>query len=106
MNLVIPPSVCSIQAVRVGTMEVVGVDVIGSQPRQRLEGCTNVLWVDHHEHTRLSAGQTEICGKEDLVAFSSLLESMSEVSPRLVHGIQSLPVIERRVNCPPPRWKI
>jgi hypothetical protein len=87
-------------------MEIVGVDVIGSQPRQKLEGCTNVLWVNLHKHTRLSAGQTEICSKEDFVAFSGLLEPMSEVSTRLVHGIQSLPVIEGRVNRPPPRWKI
>ena len=59
----------------VGTVEVVQVDVIDSQPRQGfVEGRMNILRVTIHDPARISTGQTELCGKEDLVALSGLLE--------------------------------
>jgi len=59
----------------VGTVEVVEVDVVDSQPRQRLiEGLVDVFWVGLHDPAGLSMGETEFRGKEDFVALSSLLE--------------------------------
>ena len=59
----------------VGTVEVVQVDVIDPQPRQGfVERRMNVLRVTIHDPARISTGQTELCGKEDLVALSGLLE--------------------------------
>ena len=60
-------------------MEVVKVDVIDSQPRQRLvEGLKDVLWVGFRGSSRSSVAETELGGEEDLVALSSLLEPVKE----------------------------
>jgi len=59
----------------VGTVEVVEVDVVDSQPRQRLiEGLADVFWVGLHDRAGLSMGETEFRGMEDFVALSGLLE--------------------------------
>jgi len=63
----------------VSAVEVVEVDVIGPQPRQRLgEGLMDVLWVGFHEPIRPSMAETELRGKEDLVALFGLLEPVQQ----------------------------
>jgi len=58
-------------------MEVVEVDVIDSQPRQRLvAGLLGVFWVGFHESIGLSMAETKLRGEEDLVALSCLFEPM------------------------------
>ena len=60
---------------RVSTVEVVEVDVVDPQPRQRLvEGLMDVLRVGFHKPIGLSMGDTELRCKEYLVALSGLLE--------------------------------
>jgi len=60
---------------RVGTVEVVEVDVIDSQPRQGLvEGHVDVFRVGLHDPTGFSMGEAELGGKEYFVTLSSLLE--------------------------------
>ena len=62
----------------VGTVEVVEVDVIDPKPRQGLvEGLVDVLWVGPDDSVGLAVSETELRGKEDLVALSSLLEPTS-----------------------------
>jgi hypothetical protein len=62
----------------VSTVEVVEVDAIDSQPRQGLvEGLVDILWVSLHEPVWFSMAETELRGKEDLVALSGLLEPIS-----------------------------
>lgn len=59
----------------VGTVKVEEVDVIDSQPRQRLvESLMNVLGVGLDNPVRIPTPTTELCSKEDLVALSGLLE--------------------------------
>ena len=59
----------------IGTVEVVEVDVVDSQPRQGLvEGLMDVLRVGFHKPIGLSMGDTELRCKEYLVALSGLLE--------------------------------
>ena len=59
----------------VGAVEVVEIDVIDSQPRQRLvEGLVDVLRVGFHDPIGLSVAETKLRGEEDLVALSCLLE--------------------------------
>ena len=66
----------------VSTVEVIEVDIIDSQPRQRLiESLADVLWVTVHDPIWLSMADTKLaetkfCGKEDLVALSGLLKPM------------------------------
>jgi hypothetical protein len=61
----------------VSTVEVVEVDVIDSQPRQGLvEGLVDVFWVTLHNPIWFSMAETKLGGKEDLIAFSGLLEPM------------------------------
>ena len=58
-------------------MEVVEVDVVDPQPRQRLvEGFVDVLRIGFHDPVRFSMGETKHRGEEDLVAFSCLFEPM------------------------------
>ena len=58
-------------------MEVVEVDVVNPQPRQRLvEGFVDILRIGFHDPVRFSMGETKLRGEEDLVAFSCLLEPM------------------------------
>ena len=58
-------------------MEVVEVDVVDPQPRQRLvEGLVDVLRVGFHDPVRFSMGETKLRGEEDLGALSRLLEPM------------------------------
>jgi len=62
---------------RVGAVEVVEVDALDPQPRQRLvEGLMDILWVGLHEPIGLSMAETKLRGKGDLVALSGLLEPM------------------------------
>ena len=62
----------------IGTVEVVEVDVVDSQPRQGfVEGLMDVLWISLHEPIWVSMAETKLGCEEDLVALSGLLEPMS-----------------------------
>ena len=70
---------------RVGTMKVVEVDGINSQPRQGpIEGLVDILWGGLHEPIWVSVVETKLGCEEDLVALSGLLEPML---PSRGHGL-------------------
>ena len=61
----------------VSTVEVVKVDVIDTQSRQRLvQGLVDVLRVGLHKLIGFSMGKAKLRSEEDLVALSGLLEPM------------------------------
>ena len=56
-------------------MKVIEVDVIDSQPRQRLvEGLMDILWATLHDSVCFSMAKSELGGEEDFVALSGLLK--------------------------------
>ena len=60
-------------------MGVVEVNVVDSQPRQRLvEGLVDVLFVGPNDPIGISVGKTELCREEDLVALPAPLEPMQQ----------------------------
>ena len=59
----------------ISAVEVVEVDVINFQLRQRLvEGLVDVFWICSYDPVGVSMGGTELGSEEDFIALSRLLE--------------------------------